>query len=247
MKSLLKHSLVVDIGNSNIVLGLCTKNKIQKTWRIPTNVSAIKKWVHSFSKSQAIERIIVSSVVPTIHASLKKEFKKLNAPTHLLTYQDFTALKLKVKHPSRVGVDRLVNAIAAHTLYKGDLLIIDIGTATTFDIVTSQGEFLGGVITPGPQTINWALFEKCVQLPYLPLKRPPKVIGQETKSAIHSGVYYGYLSLLEGMIEKIQKEFGAKLKVILTGGPASLFAPSITKSLHNPQLTLLGLMETRRP
>ncbi len=235
-------TLVVDVGNSNIVIGLCAQNKIQKTWRIPTEASAVKAWVRSFPKSKPIAKTIVSSVVPTIHPVLKKAFKRLGSPIHLLTYRDFPSLKLKVRRPDRIGIDRLVNTVAAQKLFpRQDLLIVDIGTATTLDVVTRKGEFLGGVIAPGPQTVNAALFEKCAQLPRSSLSKPRKVIGKDTKHAIQAGVYYGYLGLLEGLIGRIQREFGQKLSIIMTGGPSPLFAPDFPEAIADPLLTLQGL------
>lgn len=239
------RTLVFDIGNSNIVIGLCDPKRILKSWRIPTRTQAIQRWARIFPKPIKIDKICVSNVVPEMKDTLLTLKKTFKTPVLFLTYKNFSSLKVKVKNPSRIGVDRLVNAVAAQKLFpKKNLLVIDMGTATTMDVITSSGDFLGGLITPGPHTINQALFERCSQLPLLPIEKPRRPVGKDTKSAIQSGIFYGYLSLLEGLIDKIEAELGQKLTIILTGGPSPLFKTHLKKYTvhHCPKLTLQGLL-----
>jgi len=153
-------------------------------------------------------------------------------------------VKVKLPNPEEVGADRLVNAVAAHKKYGGPMVIIDFGTATTFDVIDSDGNYHGGVIAPGVNLSVEALSMAAAKLPRVAVEKPDKVIGNSTISAIQSGIFYGYLSMIEGMVERITKEYGGSMKVLATGGLAPLFneATNIIEYVDQ-ELTTYGLFE----
>ena len=152
-------------------------------------------------------------------------------------------IDIKLENKKEVGSDRLVNAICAYKKFGGNLIIIDLGTATTFDIVGKDGEYLGGIIAPGINLSLKALHDMTAQLPRISVKKQENVIGKSTVEAMNSGVYFGYISLLEGIIEKIEKELGHKTTRIITGGLAEIFKDALKDSInhHEPNLTIEGL------
>lgn len=236
--------LTIDVGNSKTVFGLFEGKRLKKTWRAPSEERALVPQIRRFPRN--LEGVIVSSVVPR----LNKTIKRCRAPSVIfVTTKLKMPVRIRVKNPHSVGADRIVNAVGAYTKWgrKGShaglpLLIIDLGTATTFDVVTSRGDFLGGAIAPGLKIVNEALAEKCAQLPLVPLGRPKKVIGQTTAEAIRSGVFLGYLSLVEGMIARFKKKLGPRLRVIATGGLSRLIAKDCKQiEKIDPFLTLKGL------
>jgi type III pantothenate kinase len=155
-----------------------------------------------------------------------------------------TGITVKTDNPSEVGADRLVNAFAAWRRFKASMIVIDFGTATTFDVVSAQGDYLGGVIAPGVNLSLDALHRAAAKLPNVAIQPPDKVIGTNTIGAMQSGIYYGYAGMVESVTAKIKKEFGAPMKVIATGGLASLYAkacPAIEQV--DPDLTITGLKE----
>ena len=156
-------------------------------------------------------------------------------------------IAVRIEKPSEAGADRLVNAVGAHLSYPGALLVIDSGTATTFDIVAADGAFEGGVIAPGINLSMQALHAAAARLPRVAIQRPPRVIGKDTVGAMQSGIYWGYVCLIEGLIGRIKAEYGAPLTVIGTGGVASLFEGA-TKAIDrfDHDLTILGLLEIAR-
>jgi type III pantothenate kinase len=152
-------------------------------------------------------------------------------------------IEVKVDRPNAVGADRLVNAIAAHAAYKGALIVVDFGTATTFDIVSEKGDYEGGVIAPGANLSAEALHQAAAMLPRVAVARTQSVIGKDTIPAMQSGLYWGYLGLIEGIVAKIKEEYGKPMTVIGTGGLANLFHKQTTSIDHlDPDLTIRGLM-----
>jgi type III pantothenate kinase len=150
--------------------------------------------------------------------------------------------EIKIDNPDEVGADRLLNALAAHEQYKGPLVVVDFGTATTFDVVDADGAYLGGVICPGINLSIEALHQHAARLPRIGIGRPQSVIGRSTIPAMRSGIYWGYVGLIEGLLVRIEAEFGQKLKAIATGGLAPLFAEGTVKlTTIDPDLTLDGL------
>lgn len=223
-----------------------------KQWRVATaGISGnqeIRDWI---SGNQEIREIVVSSVVPKLNRVIKKWF-----PKALFVSHKNAGVKIKLKNPAEVGVDRLVNAVAAHALYGGPAIIIDFGTATTFDVINAKGEYLGGAIAPGIVLARDALHERTAKLPKIEIKAPKHVIGKSTTEAMQSGLVYGYAAMVEGMLKKIIKELtplppllsregekkGVSCKVIATGGYAKLIG-KYTKEIDiiDNELTLKGL------
>lgn len=240
--------LAIDVGNSNTVLGFFEGKKLLKTIRVASITPAIESLRKKIKKPfcHSVNQIVISSVVPTLHKKLKSLCRILfKKEPRFVSHTGKMPIQMRTKNPSRVGIDRIVNAIAAHEQWpRKNILVVDFGTATTFDVVTSSGDFLGGVITPGIKIMNEALFEKCAQLPRLKIQCPTRVIGKDTKSAIQSGIFFGYLGLVEGLITRIEKEFGQKLWVVSTGGLAPLIAKKTSKiHVTDSHLTLKGLQK----
>ena len=156
-------------------------------------------------------------------------------------------IEVRIEKPSEAGADRLVNAIGAHLVYPGDLIVIDSGTATTFDVIAADGAFEGGAIAPGINLSLQALHEAAAMLPRIAIQRPDKVIGKDTVSNMQSGVFWGYVALIEGMVARIKAEWGKPMTVIGTGGVASLFEGATTSiDRFDPDLTIRGLLEIWR-
>ncbi len=250
--------LTFDIGNTNITIGLFDGEKLVHKWRL---ISSTKKSVDDYAVDiielflteqidcLKISGIIIASVVPVltgvIHEAVKKFVSEEVAQQILIVGDDKTRLNIaiKVKNKNEVGHDRLINAIAGYKKFGGDLIIVDFGTATTFDVVGKDGEYLGGVIAPGINLSIKALHDMTAQLPKISVKRQKNVIGKTTIEAMNSGVYFGYISLIEGMIEKIEKELGCKTTRIITGGLAEIFKDALKNSVEHREadLTLEGL------
>jgi type III pantothenate kinase len=151
-------------------------------------------------------------------------------------------VKVLIDKPEQAGADRLCNAVEAHAKYGGPLVVVDYGTATNFDIVDRDGNFAGGIIATGVNLSLKALYEAAAKLPHIGVRRPTRVIGKDTVSAMESGIYWGYIGLVEGLVQRIQKEFGAEMKVIATGGLAPLFQDAMHFDAVDVDLTLNGLL-----
>jgi type III pantothenate kinase len=250
----------IDIGNTNIVIGIFDNNKIIHKWRIITD---LKKSIDDYAidivelcltnkvDCLAINGSIIASVVPTLTARLQEAIKKIISPTlvkNVLVLGDENTklnIDIKIKNKNEVGFDRLVNSIAGYKKFGGNLIIIDFGTATTFDVVGANGEYLGGVIAPGINLSLKALHDMTSQLPKITVKYQKNVIGKSTVEAMNSGVYHGYIAMVDGMVKKIDNELGIKTQKIITGGLSELFKePLIDNDIvnfHEPDLTLEGL------
>lgn len=246
--------LTIDIGNSNIVFGLYQQSQLKFKWRI---VSDLKKTADDYAidiiENLASNKIdvltisgaIIASVVPNlttvISVALAKFFSGNLVVINEKNLADIIAIELKNKQ--EIGTDRLVNAIAAYNKFGGNLIIVDFGTATTFDIVGESGQYLGGIICPGVNLAIKALHEMTAQLPLIKLKKPTNIIGKSTIEAMNSGIYFGYLSLIEGIIAKIESEYNHITTKIITGGLAEIFHDDLAKIInyHQPDLTLDGL------
>jgi type III pantothenate kinase len=239
--------LVIDVGNSNTVLGLFRGRKLSKTYRVESHPESLDRLLKKLPRD--IDGAIVSSVVPGLNRRLAQRIRKRFLKRPLFVGRRLKMpIRIRVKNPGEVGADRIVNATAAYLKYnvgahrRAPLLIIDFGTATTFDLVTAKGEYIGGAISPGIGIANEALYEKCAKLPKVALRRPRHTVGRTTVDAIRAGVYFGYAGLVDGTVERIQKETGKKMRVIATGGLAPLIAPA-TKTIQrvDRNLTLEGL------
>ena len=244
--------LGIDIGNTNIVLGLYQEKKLIIHWRIETDrertedeYAALMRGLFSINdlKFDVVKDIIVSCVVPPILPIIENLSKKYFNTSPLVVGPGIkTGIPILYDNPKEVGADRIVNAVAGYERYGGPLIIVDFGTATTFDAISQKGEYLGGVITPGIGISMEALFERAAKLPKVELIKPLNVIGRNTISSMQSGAIYGYAGLVDRIVEEMRKEMDGEVNAVATGGLAELIVPeSLTIKEVNPFLTLDGL------
>jgi type III pantothenate kinase len=247
--------LAVDAGNTNIVFALVDGGQIKARWRIATDprrtADQYSVWLHQLLELEGLSRdnvdgVIIGTVVPRALHNLEVLSQKYFRKSPLIAGQGRAEwpLQLDVDEPQNVGADRALNAIAAHAKYKGELLIIDFGTATTFDVVSSTGAYAGGIIAPGINLSLDALVNAAAKLPRIAIEMPEtnSVIGRTTQSQMLIGIYWGYVAMIEGLTSRIKEELGRPIKVIATGGLASLFDKR-TKVFDaiEPDLTIQGL------
>jgi type III pantothenate kinase len=244
--------LAVDIGNTNITLGVFEGEEIRAFWRMASEVNQMTdeyaalliNLLHYQSLNMSdVNEVSLCSVVPPLTTTFVDLSERYFHTTPLVVGAGVrTGVRIRMDNPREVGADRIADAAAAHHLYSGPVIIIDLGTATTFGIVSKEGDYIGGIIATGIATAAEALFSRTAQLPRVELTRPKHVIGTNTVSAMQSGIIYGYASLVEGMITRIHKELGEKALVVATGGHAGLIAKE-TKAIDvvNLDLTLIGL------
>lgn len=244
--------LVVDVGNSNTVLGVYDGQVLVNHWRLATRRGAtvdeygiLSRNLFSLAKIDPtqITGIIIASVVPPLDPVLRQMAEQYFHLKPMFVEPGIkTGLAIRYEPPQDVGADRIVSAVAAIEKYGGPLIVVDFGTATTFDAISIKGEYLGGVIAPGIVISSEALFERAARLPRIDIKQPRKVIGSSTVSSMQSGLYYGYVSLVEGIIDRMKKELGEEAKVIATGGQAAMIAEGTSVIDHlEPDLILEGL------
>jgi type III pantothenate kinase len=244
--------LAIDIGNTEITLGIFADEKLRATWHIATVINRRADEYASLllnllpnqglDKSE-IKEAVLCSVVPPLMATFSDLLRRYFGVEPLVVGVGIkTGVRIRMDNPREVGADRIVNAAAAHHLYGGPVIIIDLGTATTFDIVSREGDYIGGVIAPGITMGAEALSTCTAVLPRVELVAPKRTIGSNTVAAIQSGLIFGYVGLIEGVVARIQKELGEKARVVATGGYAELMAREI-KIIErvNPDLTLIGL------
>jgi len=226
--------LTIDCGNTNIVFALYEGEAQRGVWRISTDhrrtADEYGVWLTQLMDLEGIKRdqvtgAIIASVVPDVVFSLKGLVRRYFNCDPQIVGQDGIKLTIPIRldRPEEVGADRLVNAVAAHHLYGGPLIVIDFGTATTFDVVDGDGGYIGGVICPGINLSLEALYMAASKLPGIAIARPKSVIGKSTVPAMQAGVYWGYISLIEGLVRRIRGEMNKPMKVIATGGLAPLF------------------------
>ncbi|MGN6183399.1 MAG: type III pantothenate kinase [Thermoanaerobaculia bacterium] len=242
--------LVVDLGNTNIVLGVYRGDELLNSWRLATarertadEYGILARQLVGDPKVLSLEGAIVASVVPPLNSAMTFMVQKYFGIEPLFVEPGVkTGIAIHVDNPLEVGADRIVNCAAAHHAYGGPTVIVDFGTATTFDVVTENAEFIGGVIAPGLNISAEALFARAARLPRVDLRKPDHVIGTNTVVNMQSGIYFGYLGLVDGIIARITREVPPLKKVIATGGLASIFAED---SEHidevDAELTLRGL------
>ena len=240
--------LIIDIGNTNIVFAVYNQNKILQKWRISTLIKRTMDeyilWFSSSIKDNLVFKdIIIGSVVPDITEELKLAILSFFNKQALVVSEDFEInFPVKVDNPAEIGTDRLVNALCAWNLYKKPAIIVDFGTATTFDVVGNDGVYLGGVIAPGINLSISALHAAAARLPRIAITKPKCIIGKNTVSAMSSGVYWGYIGLIKCLLMKIEAEIGYKMTILATGGLANLFVSEIPKDvIINNDLTIHGL------
>jgi type III pantothenate kinase len=248
--------LAIDVGNTNTVIGLFKEKKLFRDWRITTRkdttadeFSIIIKslFAENSIENEEITKVVVSSVVPeTDHIiTIFANNYLVNAKVYWINSESVREIMpVLYTNPAEVGADRIINGIAAYKKHKSALIVIDFGTATTFDVISSKGEYLGGAISPGIKIASEALFSIASKLPRVELlDPPPNAIGKDTISSIKSGVLYGYASLVDGMVDRIKNEMTETPKVIATGG-LSVIMEKISNSIEatDPFLTLEGML-----
>jgi len=244
--------LVIDVGNTNTSLGVYRDDVLLAHWRLTTTPSRTvdEYGVHARNLFELahmdfkdIEAIAVASVVPPLNYTVRRMAEVyFNLTPLFIDHTTDTGLKILYEPSSDVGADRIVDAVAAITRHGAPCIVVDFGTATTFNAINSAGEYLGGLITPGIMISSEALFSRTAKLPRVDIKRPLKVIGTSTVAAMQSGLYYGYAGLVDGVLEKMIEEMGTKPRIIATGGLASLIATG-SKFIEevDDTLTLEGL------
>lgn len=245
--------LVIDAGNTNTVFAVFNGSTLISQWRMSTDARRTADeygvWLfqvmqHEGIDPKAIRSAILSSVVPQLVFALRMLARRFFQTELLIVGEANVKLGIDViiDRPQEVGADRVVNAIAGWQRYHQPFIIIDFGTATTFDVVNDKGNYVGGVIAPGINLSLEALHRAAAKLPNVAIERPSKVIGTDTITAMQSGIYYGYTGLIEGITKRIKEEYSLPMKVIATGGLAPLFAKAtaIIDTLE-PDLTITGL------
>jgi type III pantothenate kinase len=244
--------LVVDVGNTNTVLGLFDGDQLVHDWRIRTvvdhTVDEYGMLIYNLYKtsrisSRKIQDIIISCVVPPMLNILEPLCQKyFNLKPLIVGPGVKTGMPIFYDNPKEVGADRVVNAVAGYEKYKKDLIIVDFGTATTFDYVSEKGEYMGGCISPGIMISSDALFERAAKLPRVELSKPKSIVAKDTVSSMQAGIMYGYAGLVDGICDRIKAEVKSNPLVVATGGLARIVAPE-TKSIDvvDEMLTLEGL------
>ena len=248
--------LAIDAGNTNMVLALVAGGAIKTRWRIATDARRTADeyavWLNQLLELEGFSRgdvtaVIIGTVVPRALHNLEVLASKYFGVTPLIAGEGAAAwpLDLDVDEPHNVGADRALNAIAAHAKYQGDLIVIDFGTATTFDVVDFGGAYKGGIIAPGINLSLDALVSAAAKLPRIAIEAPKgnlSVVGRTTESQMLSGIYWGYVAMLEGLVARLKVEIGRPVMVIATGGLAALFdAHSEVFDAIEPDLTIQGL------
>ncbi len=244
--------LAIDIGNTNITLGLYSGEELGPRWRIATNhnrmpdeygLQFLGLLTHAGRSPDALTAICLASVVPPLTG------KVVQACSHYLALDPLvvdagikTGVRIRYEEPRAVGADRIADAAAVQRLYGGPACVVDFGTGTTFDAISKEGDYLGGAIAPGIDVAAESLFMRTAKLPRVDIQRPPNVIGRNTIHAMQSGLVYGYVGLVEGMVVRYREELGPDMKVIATGGLADIIAKETdVLEFIAPWLTLDGL------
>lgn len=247
--------LAIDAGNTNIVFAVYDGRERRGLWRISTDhrrtADEYAVWLMQLMALEKLRRIdvtaaILTSVVPDVTFHLKRLVERhfSCSPMVVGDPEIDLAIEVRIDNPREAGADRIVNSIGARRVYAPPLIVIDIGTATTFDIVDREGHFAGGIIAPGPHSSLAALNQVAAKLPKVDIVQPGRVIGKGTVEAMQSGMFWGYVGLIEGLVERIAKEFGEPMTVIGTGGLCALFSQASDAFDHlDDDLTIVGLLD----
>lgn len=244
--------LVVDVGNTNIVMGIYQGKELVNSWRLSTSkdktsdeygIQIRQLFDYAHVKKDDIEAIVISSVVPPLMPALEEMAHKYFDIKPLIVGPGVkTSMPIKYDYPKEVGADRIVNAVGAYELYGGPLIVVDFGTATTFDAISANGEYLGGAIAPGIGISTEALYTRAAKLPRIELIKPKTVIGKNTVMSMQAGIVFGFIGQTNDIINRMKKEIGGKVYVVATGGWAWLISgESDCIDVVNPDLTLEGL------
>jgi type III pantothenate kinase len=249
--------LAIDVGNSNIVLGVFEGTRLLQSWRLQTlrertadelGLLVDGLFAHHHLDKQKVTGLILGSVVPPLTTTTRGMAERYFGLTALIVEPGVnTSMPILYDNPSEVGADRIVNAVAAYerfgrTAPPRPLVVVDFGTATTFDAISAKGEYLGGAICPGVQISADALFQRAARLPRIDVKKPARIVGRTTVGAMESGLFWGYVGMVEGLVRRMGNELGGNALCVATGGLADVIAPE-TPLIHHvePDLTLNGL------
>jgi type III pantothenate kinase len=248
--------LAIDVGNTNIVLGVFDGATLVQSWRLQTvrertsdelGLLVDGLFAHSRIERVQIRGVILGSVVPPLTGTIAAMVQRYFGVTALVVEPGVnTSMPILYDHPAEVGADRIVNAIAAYEKFGGaaahPLIVVDFGTATTLDAISAKGEYLGGAICPGVQISADALFQRAARLPRIDVRKPARIVGRTTVAAMESGLFYGYVGMVEGLVRRMNEELGGNAICIATGGLADVIAPETPLIQHvDADLTLQGL------
>jgi type III pantothenate kinase len=245
--------LVMDVGNTNTVLGVYEKTHLLAHWRLTTvrdrtvdeyGILARNLLTLASIEAAAIDALIVASVVPPLNSVLESMARAYFKLKPLFVEPGVkTGMPILYDNPQEVGADRIVNGVAAFERCRSAAIVVDFGTATTFDAISAKGEYLGGAIAPGLSISAEALFERAARLPRVDIRRPPSVIGRNTTHSLQAGLYFGYVALVQGILERMRQEMAAPVRTIGTGGLVSPLEAELRTILDDldPNLTLEGL------
>ena len=253
--------LTIDLGNTNLTIGLYQGETLVHHWRLATDqtrmpdeygLQLLGLLTNAGRTITDLSGVCLASVVPPLTGRIVQACREYLKQEPLVVDTGVkTGIRIRYEDPKAVGADRVADAVAVLQLYGGPACIIDFGTATTFNALTKEGDYLGGAITAGINLAAEALFSHAAKLPRIDLQRPPSVIGRNTTHAMQSGLIFGYVAMVEGMVERFRKELGPQMKTIATGGLADLVAKETAViQIHAPWLTLDGLRliwELNRP
>lgn len=250
--------LAINANNTNTSFCVFDGEQIRATWRAATNAKSTgdehASWLAPLMgleglKLADVDAVIIATVVPEMLFNLKTLCRKYFKVDPMVLGEPGVDPGVEVRVEMRkedIGADRLCNTVEAHARYGGPLIVVDYGTATNFDVVDGEGRFIGGIIATGINLSLKALYEAAAKLPHIGVRRPQRVIGKATVPAMESGIFWGYIGLVEGLVQRIQKEYGGPMKVIATGGLAPLFEGAIHFDAVDPELTLRGLLRIYR-
>ncbi|MFZ5618326.1 MAG: type III pantothenate kinase [Pseudomonadota bacterium] len=249
--------IAIDVGNTNSVIALYDHEKPLAQWRTSTSstrtADEYAAWLAQIMAMEgydisAITDCIISNVVPQSLFHFRNLSRRyFNCEPFVVTAASVPGVEVRIPKPSEAGADRLVNAVGAYVAYGGPLVVVDSGTATNFDMVGKDGGFEGGIISPGINLSMQALHDAAAQLPRVAIERPARVIGKDTVGAMQSGVFWGYISLIEGLVRRIKDEYPEPLKVVATGGIAALFhGATDCIDIFDADLTIRGLFEIHK-
>lgn len=244
--------LAIDIGNTSIAAGIFQDDKLIKYWKIKSQiektcdeytVTLTSLFSMSVYAIKAVNDVILCSVVPPLTPVFQKLSLELFGAKAMIVGPGLkTGMSIKYENPGEVGADRVVSAVAAYEKFGGPCIVVDFGTAATFDVISAKGEYLGGAIAPGIHISAEALYLKTAKLPHIEIKKPDKAVGRTTVASMQSGLYYGYIGLVSNIIEAIRNEIGGNIKVVATGGFAPLFCDETGFiDCYEPNLVLQGL------
>ena len=243
---------VIDVGNTNTVLGLFEGATLRKTWRLQTNTRKTEDeygvLVRQLFDTAGValgdvEACVLASVVPPMTSTIRKMVRRYFDTEPLVVGPGLkSGMPIRYENPREVGADRIVNAVAAYARTGGATIVVDFGTATTFDAISEKGEYLGGCICTGVVVSAEALYLRASKLPHVDIAVPDQVIGRNTEASMQSGLVWGYVAMVDGMIERMRRELSGDVHVVATGGLAPLFAEHCASiDAHDADLTLTGL------